>query len=121
MTKKFIMSLLVAAVLAGLVVFAYNQVAAQPPPTDAERIIKCTGANEALRLRFENGALAAAYYCTTDETGECDSEWIQLVQKTGHICTEDFLDCRLIQGAELLYWCEGPLGGCIGGGCFPKP
>ena len=109
MTKKFITSLLITVVFAGFVLFADSQVAAEPP-TDAERIIRCPDAGEALRLVFdEGGALTAAYWCATDDSGECISEWELLREATtAHIGN------RQIVNNELIYWCQGPIGSVFG-------
>jgi hypothetical protein len=136
MRKKFKVISLVTVVVAGLVLFESSQVGAQTqPPTDSTRIITCSApSTETLRLLFDqtSGELVQVFWCDTNDSscGIFPNDWTEIIPAYTYICPDGstpdpmtglLSKCRLIQNTSLLYFCEGALGGCLGGKCFPKP
>jgi hypothetical protein len=117
MKKKAKISLLITVVFAGLLMFAYSEVAAQQPPTDSTRIITCPGEGVIkMDLDANTGDLTDASWCDESDynNGECDYWQPMTVHYTGVVCY-DFTSssplCRELKNAELWYACGTGLTG----------
>jgi len=125
MTRKFILTLLVMVVFAGLALFAPSQVGAQPSTTTD--CLQCPNGDLGRTVFDADGNIVEAYWCepgnvldaalcicdTDPSTG--DSLWIPLrVEMTLYACDSSAKgDCRLVQNTSLGAACGsfGRMGG----------
>lgn len=124
MTRKFILTLLVMVVFAGLALFAPSPVWAQPSTTTD--CLQCPNGDLGRTVFDADGNIAAAYWCepinvlnaalcTCDIDANGASLWIPLiVETTLWACDSPAKeDCRLVQNASLGAACGsfGRIGG----------
>ena len=102
MKKKFIISLLTMVVFAGLVLFVYNQVGAQP--SAVEDCQQCPDGDLGF-TELNPGGPPTVYYCAPGDVlpGVCQcSNWQTLTFSPSYVCRTDEngnkLDCRLVTG-----------------------